>query len=101
MYLFAFMAVFICIISNLLIDVIIKKGSLIFVKMSEDLQIDAQIKPAFRNRDKIGSNFHLNFSRVEEMNMDKSMGLLSPRVMFEAINVIRGRDTAWYQKYGT
>ena len=41
MYLVAAGAVFVCILSNLLIDVIIKKGSLIFVKMSEDLQIDA------------------------------------------------------------
>ena len=41
MYIVAFSAVFISILSILLIDVFVKKGSLIFVKMSEDLEIDA------------------------------------------------------------
>jgi len=36
LYVIAFGAVFVCILSNLLIDVVIKKGSLIFVKMSEE-----------------------------------------------------------------
>ena len=37
MYSIAFSAVFISILSMLIIDVFVKKGSLIFVKMSEDL----------------------------------------------------------------
>ena len=41
MYFVAFLAVFVSILSILLIDVVVKKGSLIFVKMSEDLEIDA------------------------------------------------------------
>jgi hypothetical protein len=41
LYTVAFLAVFISILSLLLIDVFVKKGSLIFVKMSEDLEIDA------------------------------------------------------------
>ena len=41
LFLIAFTAVFFSILSVLLIDVIVEKGSLIFVKMSEDLAIDA------------------------------------------------------------
>ena len=41
LYLIAFTAVFVSILSILLIDVFVKKGSLIFVHMSEDLEIDA------------------------------------------------------------
>ena len=37
MYCIAFVAVFVSILAILLIDVFVKKGSLIFVKMSEDL----------------------------------------------------------------
>ena len=37
MYCIAFVAVFVSILAMLLIDVFVKKGSLIFVKMSEDL----------------------------------------------------------------
>ena len=44
----AFLAVFTSIFSTLIINVFVKKGSLIFVKMSEDLQIDAVIQPTFR-----------------------------------------------------
>ena len=36
LYIVAFGAVFVCILANLLIDVVVKKGSLIFVKMSEE-----------------------------------------------------------------
>jgi len=43
-YLVAFSAVFVSILSILMIDVFVKKGSLIFVKMSEDLEIDAEIR---------------------------------------------------------
>jgi hypothetical protein len=48
MYIVAFSAVFISILAILLIDVFVKKGSLIFVKMSEDLEIDAEIRPAVK-----------------------------------------------------
>ena len=43
LYVVAFLVVFISILSSLLIDVFVKKGSLIFIKMSEDLEIDAEI----------------------------------------------------------
>lgn len=48
MYVIAFTAVFISILSILMIDVLVKKGSLIFVKMSEDIEIDAEIRPAIK-----------------------------------------------------
>jgi hypothetical protein len=48
LYLIAFSAIFVSILSMLLIDVFVKKGSLIFFKMSEDIQIDAQIKPSMK-----------------------------------------------------
>ena len=74
MFLVAFGAVFICILANLLIDVIVKKGSLIYVKMSEDLPIDAKIRPSYRNRDKVENHFHINFTRIQELNMPEKMG---------------------------
>lgn len=49
LYIVAFSAVFISILAILLIDVFVKKGSLIFVKMSEDLEIDAEIRPSIKH----------------------------------------------------
>jgi len=52
----------------LLIDVFVKKGSLIFVQMSEDLEIDAQIKPSLKlAQEGVFTNFRINFTRIEEM----------------------------------
>lgn len=96
LYLIAFTAVFICILSNLLIDVVVKKASYIFVTLSEDLQIDAQIKPSMRNRDKIENHFHLNFTRIEELKIDPEIGTIVPRITMEAINHIRGRYSGLY-----
>jgi hypothetical protein len=48
LYIVAFSAVFISILAILLIDVFVKKGSLIFVKMSEDVEIDAEIRPSIK-----------------------------------------------------
>jgi hypothetical protein len=73
MYIVAFSAVFISILAILLIDVFVKKGSLIFVKMSEDLEIDAEIRPALKqvahNQAGMGlfTNFNFNMTRIDEM----------------------------------
>jgi hypothetical protein len=73
MYLVAFLAVFISILSILLIDVFVKKGSLIFVKMSEDLEIDAEIRPSMKRTNlnfdnQIDyTNFRINMTRVDEL----------------------------------
>ena len=66
----AFIIVFVSILSSLILDVIIKKGSLIFIKMSEELEIDAEVTSQIQmsildNTDLI--SFHLNFTRVEEL----------------------------------
>ena len=65
----AFLAVFVCILCTLLIDVFVKKGSVVFVKMSEELQIDAKVTPSMvKSSDRFDShNFRLNFSRVQEL----------------------------------
>ena len=66
----AFIIVFVSILSSLILDVIIKKGSLIFIKMSEELEIDAEVTSQIQmsildNTDL--KSFHLNFTRVEEL----------------------------------
>ena len=68
LYAIAFAAVFISILAVLLIDVFVKKGSLIYIKMSEDLPIDAVIKPSMK-RGENGQivDFLLNYTRVEEL----------------------------------
>lgn len=66
----AFLAVFVSIFCTLIINVFVKKGSLIFVKMSEDLQIDAVIMPSMRKSSDIEeastepNNFRFNFTRI-------------------------------------
>jgi len=73
LFLIAFSAVFVCIFCTLLIDVFVKKGSLIFVKMSEDLQIDAvvypsMIKESIDNDQTTEPNpFRLNYTRIKEL----------------------------------
>ena len=65
----AFLAVFVCILSTLLIDVFVQKGSVLFVKMSEDLQIDAKIEPAMKQESEAegSSGMRLNFTRINEL----------------------------------
>ena len=62
----AFMAVFISIFCTLIINVFVKKGSLIFVKMSEDLQIDAVILPTIKkNNYRNEPNYYrFNYTRI-------------------------------------
>ena len=48
LYLIAFSSVYVSILSILLIDVFVQKGSLIFVQMSQDLEIDAVVKPSLK-----------------------------------------------------
>ena len=73
LYIVAFSAVFISILSILLIDVFVKKGSLIFVKMSEDVEIDAEIRPSAKHAEfnfinEIEyTNFRLNMTRIDEL----------------------------------
>ena len=73
LYIVAFSAVFISILSILLIDVFVKKGSLIFVKMSEDLEIDAEIRPSAKHAElnfanEIDyTNFRMNMTRIDEL----------------------------------
>jgi len=43
---------------------------------------------------------HFNYTRIEEMQLDPSKGLLSPRIVLEAIDEIRGRETGFHEKYG-
>ena len=91
MYLIAFSSVFTSILSILLLDVFVKKGSLIFVKMSEDLEIDAVVKPSLKlSEDGEFMNFHFNFTNIE--NKDR----LAPRIILEAIDEIRGRELNKY-----
>lgn len=72
LFMVAFLAVFVSIFSTLIINVFVKKGSLIFVKMSEDLQIDAVITPTFRKRDpdtdveNKANFFRFNYTRIRE-----------------------------------
>jgi hypothetical protein len=53
--------------------VFVKKGSLIFVKMSEDLEIDAEIRPSIKHaevnfvNDHEYTNFRLNMTRIDEL----------------------------------
>ena len=113
MYMVAFSAVFISILAILLIDVFVKKGSLIFVKMSEDLEIDAEIRPAIKqvayNQAQMGSftNFNFNMTRIDEMQEEaQQKGLqrgkpyvkhqLTPRIVLEAIDEIRGHTLGFY-----
>lgn len=73
LYLIAFSAVFVSILSILMIDVFVKKGSLIFVKMSEDLEIDAQIRPGLkghninRAHETVFTDFRFNMTKIDEM----------------------------------
>ena len=73
LFCFAFSAVFISVFCTLLINVFVKKGSLIFVKMSESLPIDAVIMPAMRKGSDIedptteANNFRFNFTRIQEL----------------------------------
>ena len=54
-----------------MIDVFVKKGSMIFVRMSEDVEIDAVIKPAIKGYVKdqfdrtIFTNFRLNMTDID------------------------------------
>ena len=51
-----------------MIDVLVKKGSLIFVKMSEDLEIDAKIIPQLSlNHEGYDLPFTFNFTRIEQL----------------------------------
>ena len=68
--------------------------------MSEDLQIDAQVTPSMNNRDKVELNFHFNYTRIEEMGFDKSLGLLTPRIILEAIDEMNGGDFGLYDRHG-
>lgn len=72
LFLIAFLAVFISIFCTLIVNVFVKKGSLIFVKMSEDLQIDAVILPSMRKSEAEEAsdephNFRFNFTRIQEL----------------------------------
>ena len=104
---------FISILSLLLIDVFVKKGSLIFVKMSEDLEIDAELRPsAKRTNINYGNdieyvNFRFNMTRIDEMQEEKYQESLrngekfekyrlSPRIVLEAIDEQRGRSFGYY-----
>lgn len=72
MYFVALLAVFVSILSILLIDVVVKKGSLIFVKMSEELEIDAQIRPHLKMSEQGEyTDFHINYTRIEELQKEK------------------------------
>ena len=42
---------------------------------------------------------HFNYTRIEEMQLDPAKGLLSPRIVLEAIDEIRGRETGFHEKY--
>ena len=68
LFFIAFSAVFVSILAVLLIDVFVQKGSLIFIKMSEDAQIDATIRPSM-GMQAAGqeTSFQLNFTRIEEL----------------------------------
>ena len=62
LFLMAFLSVFLSTTSSMLIDVISKKGALIFVKMSETMPVDAVIRAGMKNRDKKENDFRLNFT---------------------------------------
>lgn len=49
------MIVFVCILANLLIDIIVQKAGIIYVKISQEMPIDAIIRPTFLNRDMVGN----------------------------------------------
>jgi len=68
-YCIAFLSVLICILSTILIDVFIVKGSTLFAKMSEDLQIDAKIFPSMKIASEAqgSSATRLNFTRIIEI----------------------------------
>lgn len=103
LFLFAFLAVFICVLSSLLIDVLAKKGSLIYLRMNEELPVDAHIMPSFRNRDRGegADNFHLNFTRVMEQNIDaKTIGRMVPRHTLHGVHTLRARETPWREHDG-
>ena len=68
LYLIAFTAVFVSILAVLLIDVFVKKGSLIYIKMSEDLPIDAIVKSSMKRAENGQmKEFLLNYTRIEEL----------------------------------
>lgn len=94
----------ISIFSTLIINVFVKKGSLIFVKMSEDLQIDAVITPTFRKREpnsdfiKDPNFYRFNYTRIREIQeidaREKGTNIethhqFSPRIVFRALNEIK------------
>ena len=113
MYLVAFSAVCVSILAILLIDVFVKKGSLIFVKMSEDLEIDAEIRPSARRaalnygNDVEYTDFRFNMTRIDELQEERYNNSLktgekfvkhrlSPRIVLEAIDEQRGRSFGYY-----
>ena len=100
-YTLAFIVIFVSILAVLLVDVFVKKGSLIFIKLSEDLQVDAFVTPSVKQTlegDVI--DFKFNFTRIDEMQSEDSHFNLAPRIILDAIDEIKGRDTGYYEKYG-
>jgi len=82
--------------------------------MSEDLQIDAvvypsMIKESIENDQTTEPNpFRLNYTRIKELQDIKQMKngtnsyrhQFSPRIVFKALNEIKGPNTGLYDKYG-
>ena len=69
LYFVAFSVVFVSILSSLLIDVFVKKGSLIFIKMAEDLEVDAEVSHQIKLSvaGKIPMTGKFNVTRIDEL----------------------------------
>ena len=42
---------------------------------------------------------HFNFTRIDELKLPASKGQLTPRIVLEAIDEIRGRETGYHELY--
>lgn len=107
LYMIAFSAVFFSILSILMIDVFVKKGSLIFVRKSEDLQIDAIIKPGMKGhslnqaQQRVYTNFRFNMTEIDLMMLQKGNGgkpkhRMSPRIWWECVDEYLERNQAFF-----
>lgn len=43
---------------------------------------------------------HFNFTKINELQLPENKGQLTPRIVLEAIDEIRGRDTGYHEMYG-
>lgn len=69
------------------------------MRVSQELPIDAMIRPTYVNRDRVSSDFKLNFTKMQELNIDTQLGSMVPRITFDGIRKNTGNQQGLYNQH--